>query len=244
MKYPALFLFGTFTLTASAQYLDAPPLIDDHYEIGDVGVDPSAELDHYENFNTSLGGDSIRLCDGQPCIGWVEDVYPDGMIKHKGYYDTGELVVYKNYHPNGALEREFKQLDAVKSIMRSYHDNGMLRSNERYADGAAYEYTDYYVDGKIRYEEVKHRKQPYYITMNLYAADGNPISKLQLVDKRKIEFSQQEFHPGGALKCEGRARYDQARMDAQRIGTWNYFDTSGGVVKEEDYDNGKLANVR
>jgi len=151
---------------------------------------------------------------------------------------------YKNYYQNGALERDFKQLDALKSVMRAYHDNGNLRSEARYAEGASYEYTDYYVDGKMRYQEVKHRKQPYYITMNLFAGDGNPISKLQLVDKKKIEFTQQEFHPGGALKCEGRARYDQARMDTQRIGTWNYFDTAGGVVKEEDYDGGKLATVR
>lgn len=244
MKYAALFLFVTCSLISSAQYYDAPTWVDEQYVIGDGGTEPLAELERYERLNKSLGGDSIRLCDGQPCIGWVEDAYADGTLKHKGYYDGGELVLYKNYYQNGALERDFKQLDALKSVMRAYHDNGNLRSEARYADGASYEYTDYYVDGKMRYQEVKHRKQPYYITMNLFAGDGNPISKLLLVDKKKIEFNQQEFHPGGALKCEGRARYDPARMDTQRIGTWNYFDTAGGVVKEEDYDGGKLATVR
>ncbi|MCB0765193.1 MAG: hypothetical protein KDB84_10840 [Flavobacteriales bacterium] len=219
-------------------------LHDDLFVMGDAGEDPSPDLNRYERLNRSLGADSVRICNGQPCIGWVEDLYPDSSLKHRGYYDAGLLTVYRNYHPNGVLEREFKALDAVKSIMRTYHSNGNIRSEARYADGIPYRYEDHYVDGKLRYEEEKHRKDPYYITMNLYAADGLPVSTLELVDKKKIEFTQKEFHPGGALKCSGQARYDRSRMDTQRIGTWVYYDTAGAVIREEDYADGKLATVR
>ena len=99
-----------------------------------------------------------------------------------------------------------------------------------------------YVDGKLRYAEELHRSEPYFLRMDLFAADGHPISTLQLADTKKVEFIQREFHPGGALRCEGRARYDPSRMDTQRVGTWTYFDTSGAVTKREDYQDGRLAS--
>lgn len=59
-----------------------------------------------------------------------------------------------------------------------------------------------------------------------------------------MEFEQKEYHPGGALKCVGRARYDRARMDLMRVGTWRYFDVDGGLVREEDHIDGRVAVVR
>lgn len=217
---------------------------DEHYVLGDLCEDPSPDLNAYEDLNKALGGDSVRTCAGHPCIGWVEDKYPDGSLKHRGYYDAGKLTVYRNYHPNGTLERDFKPLDAVKSLLRTYHANGQLRSEARFADGVSITYEDHYVNGVLRYAEERHRTEPYYVRMDLFAADGKPISLLQLVDKKKIEFEQKEYHPGGALKCQGRARYDPSRMDTQRIGTWTYYDAGGVVAREEDYQEGKVAMVR
>lgn len=217
---------------------------DDHFVIGDVGEDPDPGLNAYDAMNKVLGGDSIRLCGGHPCLGWVEDRHADGSLKHRGFYDAGQLTVYKNYHPNGAIEREFKSADAVRSTLRTYHVNGQLRSEARYVNGVSVQFEDYYVDGKLRYAEERHRTEPYFLRMDLFAADGNPISTLQLVDKKKVEFVQKDFHPGGALRSEGRARYDPRRMDTQRIGTWTYYDQAGVAVKFEDYQDGRLATVR
>ena len=217
---------------------------DEHYALGDVGEDPSPDLSAYEQLNEALGGDSVRICAGHPCIGWVEDNYENGNLKHRGYYDDGKLAQYRNYHHNGNIEREFKVIDAIKSIQRTYHANGLLRSETRYISGASITYEDHYVDGTLRYSEERHRKEPYFVRMDLYDADGNPISLLALVDKKRVEFELQEFHPGGILKAKGRARYDPARMDTQRIGTWVYFDKAGSVSKEEDYMDGRVATAR
>lgn len=206
--------------------------------------DPYPELHGYDRFNPQAGGDSTRLCATGPCSGWVEDKYADGTLKHRGMYADGALVVYRNYYPNGVLEREFKQQDAVKSVMRTYHSNANLRSEARYADGQAFEYRDHYADGSVRYVEERHRKEPYYLRMDLYAPTGEPVSLLRLVDRKRVEFELKEYFPDGLLRSEGRARYDPRRMDTQRIGTWRHYDASGTLLREEDHVDGKVHTVR
>lgn len=224
-------------------YSQTDPLVNDEYFImGDMGEDPMPDMNAYEAMNKMLGGDSIRICVGHPCLGWVEDHYPDGMVKHRGFYDAGQLTLYKNFWSNGTLEREFRSADAVRSVLRTYHANGQLRSETRFVDGRSVQYEDRYVDGRLRYAEERHRSEPYFLRMDLFAADGHPVSTLQLTDKKKVEFVQKEFHPGGALRCEGKARYDPSRMDTQRTGTWTYFDVSGVVTKQEEYQDGRLAS--
>ena len=217
---------------------------DEHYTMGETGEDPSPDLNAYEAMNKALGGDSVRSCGGHACLGWVEDKYPDGTTKHRGYYDEGKLTQYRNYHPDGTLERDFKAIDAVKSVERIYHSNGNLRSEAKFAEGVCIQYEDHYLDGKLRYAEERHRKEPYFLRMDLFDAEGRPVSLLELVDKKRIEFEQKEYHPGGLLKAQGRARYDPKRMDTQRVGTWTYYGKDGEVAKSEEYLDGRVAVVR
>lgn len=175
---------------------EALPLLDtDQYVMGDSGEEPAPELERYARFAKALGGDSVRTCGTMPCLGQVEDRYPDGTLMHRGYYDGGRLLVFKNYHPDGAIEREFKALDNVKCLLRTYHPNGSLRSEARYADGTAYQYNDHYTDGTLRYAEEKHRKDPYYTRMDLFAADGKPVSTLALVEKGPWSSSRRNTIP-------------------------------------------------
>jgi antitoxin component YwqK of YwqJK toxin-antitoxin module len=234
-----------FCCSAFAQDDTFAVLLDtDGYAMGDPGPDPAPELERYRHYIKAMGGDSIRLCGNSPCSGQVVDHYPDGTPMHKGYYEYGRLLVFKNYHPDGTVERDFKALDAIKCVQRTWHPNGQLRSEARFADGVAYEYKDYYVDGVLRYAEQRHRKDPYFIRMDLFAGDGTPVSTLALVDKKRIEFEQKEYHPGGSLRSVGRARYDRVRMDTRRVGTWKYYAPDGTLVREEDHVDGRVATVR
>lgn len=244
MRSPILLALTMTVQVALAQQVpDALPS-DEHFVMGDLGEDPAPDLSAYDRMNRFLGGDSIRRCGGHPCIGWVEDHHADGSLKHRGFYDAGQLTVYKNYRPDGGLEREFRSIDAVRCIQRTYHTNGQLRSETKYINGRSVQYEDHYVDGTLRYAEERHRSEPYFLRMDLFAADGKPVSTLQLVNKKQVEFVQREFHPGGALRSEGHARYDPSRMDTQRIGTWTYYDKAGAVLKLEDYQDGRVASVR
>ena len=114
----------------------------------------------------------------------------------------------------------------------------------KYYRGRAIEYADHYANGQLRYHEEKHRSEPYYLRMDLYAADGKPISLLQLVDKKKVVFEQREYHPNGQLRETGRAQYDPGRGDSRRIGTWTLYDDQGRPVREERYVDGKVHDVR
>ncbi len=217
---------------------------DDHSVKEEVIADDQARILEYEKLNKHLGGDSIRNCNGYACIGWVEDTYPDGTLKHRGYYDQGQLLIYRNYHPDGSLERDFKVTDNTRAVMRTYHPNGQMRSEVKYRDGEAYAYEDHYLDGTLRYVEEKHKSEPYYLRMDLFAADGTPISTLELVDKRNKEFLQREYHPNGTVSLEGRSRYVPSRYDSMRVGKWVHFDAQGKPVKEESYTEGRVASVR
>lgn len=213
---------------------------DEHYVMGEIGEDPSPDLNSYGNYVPQLGGDSVRACGQFPCTGWVEDRYPNGQLKHRGYYDSGRLTLYKTYHPNGVLEREYKPIDEVKSVMRTWHRNGLQRSETRFAKGEIYAYEDRYVSGQLRYVEERHRSEPYFTRMELFAATGEPISILRIVDRAAAEVEQEEYYPGGTLRSKGRSRYSSIRMDSQRVGTWTYFNAEGRKVREEDYIDGKV----
>jgi len=224
---------------------DVALLRQDEYTMPEVdGEDTDPELNRYDLFNTLLGGDSLRTCNGFPCSGWVEDRYPDGSLKHRGMYADGQLVVYRNYHPNGTLERDFKALDAVKCQMRTYHANSQLKSEARYANGLVFLYEDHYTNGALRYAEERHRKEPYFIRMDLYSPKGEPISLLRLVDRKRVKFELTDYHPGGSLRSTGHAQYDQRRMDTRRIGTWKHYFPDGTLEREEDYVGGRVHAVR
>jgi hypothetical protein len=215
--------------------------MDEHYVMGDAGEDPLPELHVYDRLNPVLGGDSVRLCSGVPCSGWVDDHYADGVLKHRGNYQDGRLLIYRNYHPSGSLEREFRSVDAIRCVMRTYHANGTMRSEARYVEGGIVSYQDNYVNGQLRYMEERDRKEGYFTRMDLFTAAGQPVSLFRLVDRKHIEFEVKEFHPGGALKSSGQARYDRSRMDTQRIGVWQHFAADGSKEREEHYQDGKLA---
>ncbi len=219
---------------------DALVSAEEHFPVGDAGPDPAPDLLAYDRLIKAHGADSVRSCNGFPCTGWVEDHYPDGGLKHRGYYDSGQLVTFKNHHPNGSLEREFKVQGTSRSILRTYHINGSLRSETRYSKGEVTSYEDHYVNGIVRYQEERHPKRPYYTRMDLFDGQGRPISLLELVDARNEVFEQQEFHPGGVLKCQGQARFDPVRGDTQRIGIWKIHDPDGTLIREDRYIDGKI----
>lgn len=232
--------FFPFTGVALAQD-DSSAFAQELREFPAAGTAEEEEVgDPYEGLVRALDGDSLRLCNGKPCSGWIEDHWPNGNLKHRGYYEAGQLLIYKNHFADGAVEREYKVLDGKRSQLRCYHANGALRSEASYVDGFAVKYEDHYANGQLRYAEEHHRTEPYYLLMDLYAADGTPISTLHIVDKKRVIFDQKEFHPNGQPRSSGRSQYDPGLRDSRRIGTWTYYNTDGTPAYEERYIEGKV----
>ena len=244
---PSVVILLLFPLALPYWSLAQPDLILESDTYGMVLLeedDPNPEMNGYEEFNPTMGGNRLRQCAQWPCNGWVQDIYPDGDLKHRGLYAEGALVIYRNYYPNGRLEREFRQQDVIKSVLRTYHPNGVLRSETRFANGAVLKYEDHYSDGSLRYVEQRHRSRPYYLRMDLFAPTGDPLSLLRLVDRKRVEFEMKEYYPGGLLRSEGRARYDRQLMDTRKVGTWRHYERDGSLQREELLVDGKVQSDR
>lgn len=219
---------------------DSLLLADDFHAVTADFLDELTAINDYERLNPISKGDSVRLCQGYACSGWVEDRHPNGTVKHRGFYQDGQLVVYKNFHPDGMLEREFRAVDTFRGVLTTYHANGVVRTVIKYFKGEVLEWEDHYTNGQVRYEQAKHKTEPWYLKMNLYQPDGKPISTLMLVDKRHNELEAKEYWPNGVLRTVGRSRFVPDRQDCVRIGIWKHFDASGKPVSEDSYVDGKV----
>lgn len=239
MRAPLLILLLAVALGAKAQ--------NDELLAGELRELPAMDAadaptftEAYDAFNATLGGDSVRMNGAQPCEGWVEDRWPDGRLKHRGYYQAGRLLLYKDHYTDGTLAREYKALDGARSQLRTWHANGALRSEALYVKGEAWKYEEHYPNGQLRYQEEKHRNEPCYVLMDLFTPDGAPVSTFHLVDKKRLVFDQKEYHPNGQLRVAGRAQFDPTVHDCKRIGTWTYYTADGKPAIEEVYVDGKV----
>ena len=198
----------------------------------------------YEKLNLVLSGDSVRKENGYAVENWVEDFYENGQLLHKGYYIEGQLKVYKNYYPDGTLERTFNNVDGYRSKLTLYYPSGKIKSKVEYMQKDAKIWTDYYDNGNIEYYEEYHKSLLYHIAKRSYFKDGSPMSLMEMTHKKKLEYSQNDFHDNGNKKMAGKLRFDKDVYDYYRYGKWLYFDKSGAPTKDEEYSNGKIVKTK
>lgn len=203
-------------------------------------VDPVYGITIYEPLNMALAGDSVRMVNGYVAQNWIEDYYENGTLLHKGYYIDGQLKVYKNYYPDGTLERNFVNVDGYRSKATLYYPNGNIKSQVTYKDGAAMVWTDYFVNGNIEYYEEYHKSLMYHIAKRSYFESGQAESLFELVHKKKLNYTQNDFYKSGQKKVAGTLRYDEDAYDYFKTGKWVYFNEGGSPIKEEEYQDGKL----
>ena len=116
-------------------------------------IDPTYGITLYEPLNMYLHSDSTRIEEGYAVNGWKEDHYSTGELLHKGYYIEGQLKVYKNFYPNGNMERNFKAIDSFKSRLTLFYPNGNIKSKVSYSNDFAMEWTDFNEKGDISFYE-------------------------------------------------------------------------------------------
>jgi antitoxin component YwqK of YwqJK toxin-antitoxin module len=207
-------------------------------------VDSKFGIQLYEPLNMQLRGDSVRLCSGYACQGWVEDHYENGQLLHKGYYLDGQLKVYKNYFPNGKIEREFKAVDAYRASMKLYYPSGTMKSSVNYQDGVAQEWTDYHENGQMSFHEEYHKSLTYHVEKKHFFSDGTIEYSLTLSDKKKLIYDLKEYHKPNVLKSEGKMKFSASINDYIKDGKWLYYNESGSPVREEQYQNGSVVKEK
>lgn len=203
-------------------------------------IDSTYGIIHYEPLNAMLSGDSVRMCGTYACQNQVKDFYVTGELLHAGFYMDGQLKSYKNYYPNGNVERDFKAIDLYRSQVKTYYESGQMKSQVKYNEGAVQEWTDYYENGQMEMSEEKTKSCTYHTFVRFYYQDGKPMKLMELTDKKKFMYTYTEYYPSGKIKVEGTKQYKEELGDYVNMGTWKYYDESGSVTKEERFDNGTL----
>jgi len=203
-------------------------------------IDPDYGITMYARLNERLNGDSVRQCKLGKCSGYVNDFYDSGELLHRGYYEKGRLVMYKNFYKDGTTERDYRHTDDYRSSMKTYYPSGQLRSQVKYLGGDPMRWTDYYENGNVEYHEAYDKKLLYYTERNSYYENGNAKDLLELESKKQRLYTQTEYFEDGTVKATGAVQYHDELLDYIRTGIWKVYDQSGKLVKEQDYVYGKV----
>jgi len=197
----------------------------------------------YDNLCTIMGGDSVRMSNTQKATGYFKDNYPDGNIRHKGYYDQGKIVtVFTNYYENGQIERTFRAKTDKKGTLEVFYPTGAMLSHVEWVDGESLLWEDYYPQGQVEFSEEYNKGLEYYLYMRFYYEDGRPQILFELTDEKTRAYTYKEFYPNGQLKESGSKMYNEALNDYPMEGKWLYYDESGKLTLEEEYTHGQLIN--
>jgi antitoxin component YwqK of YwqJK toxin-antitoxin module len=227
-----------------ANCLSAQKLTAFSITISDTVINEDYGILYYEQYNQLIGGSQKRFCKTNTCNGAIEDTYPNGNIIHKGYYVEGVLKQYKNYYPDGTLERDFKITSLAKCELSTFHKNGKLRSRGFYHNGKIYIYEEFFENGNPEYYEEYDKSFIYYTLTKSYFENGKPESVLQITDTKKLFFEKREFFENGQVKEQGKLIFNKSYQDYQKHGIWLYYDEGGKIINETDYLNGKITLSR
>lgn len=203
-------------------------------------VDSVYGIRMYDAVNPHIGGDSIRnSAKGYACQGWVQDQYLSGRLLHKGYYEDGQLKIYKNYYETGKLERSFKMVDLNKSAMKLFYPDGEKKSSFTYVNGSMLRATDYYPNGQISYTVENVKTMEYLILRKSFSEDGKPQEIFELVNVKKNIYSQKEYFENGQLKSEGKLKFNPYKVDYIKNGVWKIYNKSGKLIRQEKWVYGE-----
>ena len=237
MTIRIFFLVSFFSLCASGSFSQVKD--GDTFEFKDV-YDSTYGITVYEALNMGIGGDSTRNdAKGYAVQGWIEDYYPSEKVLHKGYYIDGQLKAYKNYFPNGQVEREFKMTDLNKSGMNVFYEDGKARSSIVYVGSNVIKEEDYYPGGQLEYIEEYDKKGEYYLQRKFYSPNGKPTSLLEITDQKRKIYSSKEYYDNGNIKEEGQMIYNTGLGDYQKNGKWKFYEENGNLKEEKSFSKGE-----
>ncbi len=213
--------------------------------VPDAVVDKKYGITMYEKLNMMIGTDTVRNDqNGYAANGYLEDFYTTGQLLHKGFYVDGQLKVYKNYYPNGNVERNFRLVDLKKSKMTTFYEDGSMKSDVVYIEQEALKWQDFYPNGTLEFIEEYDKSFQYYKFKANYYENGSPENTLEMTDKKKLIYTQTYYHPNGKIKELGEMMYNKSEFDYQNIGVWKVYDSNGTPTKEIKYVKGAIQSEK
>ena len=196
----------------------------------------------YKVFNSYLGGDSVRMCHNNPCLGRIRDYYENGELKHEGYYEDGKLTTkYQNYFDNGQKERVFQKKNSRKAKMKVFYRNGQKRSKVTYWKGQPLERTEYTITGEKKYYMLYDKSLEYLKEQTYFHKNGNVRSHMEIIEEQdKHLYSKKIYYPKGQLKAKGKVLLNVYINAYRREGDWIFYDKKGNPQNKKIYVKGKV----
>lgn len=207
-------------------------------------IDEQYGIQGYERMVISLDGDSTRLCKGKPCDGHITDKYLNGNPLHKGTYINGKLVNFKNFYPDGQVERKYSIVDENRTKLQVYYPDGQVKAEGRYIFGSVKEWTDYYPNGQVEYHEKFNGSMDLIVKMEEFYESGKPQMIMEFEKKGKKIYKKTEYFENGKVKEQGLVHYYEEIGDYRKMDVWKIYNEKGKLIKTENYVNGKLNNVK
>jgi antitoxin component YwqK of YwqJK toxin-antitoxin module len=230
-------LFGLFFIIVNSANIFAQDTIKKAQDTAALSIP------QYDKLCTIMGGDSVRYSNGNKAVGLLKDLYPGGKLKHKGYYDNGQIVtLFTNYYENGQIEREFKAKSDVKGTLLVYYPDGVLMSRVEWIKGQSLKWEDFYPSGKLQFIEEFTRNFDHYLYMRFYFESGKPNILFELTDEKSKTYSYKEYYEDGQVSESGTKIMNQSLGDYQMDGKWYYYSEDGKLTLEEEYVHGQLIN--
>jgi antitoxin component YwqK of YwqJK toxin-antitoxin module len=180
------------------------------------------------------GGNTYRLCYGKKCNGEIIDTFPNGKIKHKGFYINGQLdgEVIDYYENNQRKSIGNYSNGKPIGIWFNYYENGNIQAESVYSEELYYptEKTYYYENGQIE-NTYKHYKNDYAIFDLSFNKKGDTTMCLILIDSLKLKYNFYEKYEKGNLKESGQFQMKDI-IGMTQIGVWKIFNEQGVLVEE------------
>ncbi len=189
----------------------------------------------YEPLNMVLRGDSTRIEKGYAVSGWISDYYNDGQLLHKGYYLDGQLKVYKNYFPNGNIERSFINIDNATYKMIIFYSSGIKKRSRIFHNKFIVEQTDYNNKGIVLNKETYSKDNYILISNTKYFDDGSIKEELKIKNPDKMSYTSTKYYKSGIIEFSGKLNYNSVKEDYIKVGKWNYYKEDGKLEKSKKY---------
>jgi len=170
------------------------------------------------------------------------DYYNNGKLLHKGHYEDGSLIKFRNYYPNDQLERELKVKSGKPKLFTSYYIFGEIRERKVFDDGILMLHEKFHYSGKLRY--LMEISELGYLQIEQWNDDnGYPLRYTELIDVDSLKYEIAEMYPSGTIKKKGHYLYDPVTETYCFHGNYVAYSETGTVMADLFYQYDQLVEV-
>ncbi|MBL4703692.1 MAG: hypothetical protein JKY54_04175, partial [Flavobacteriales bacterium] len=213
------------------------------YDIEEI-EDPDDGIIIYNQYCPGLSGEIYLRQDQFKHVAEKEhvDYYANGKMLHKGYYENGSLMQFKNYFPNSQIERELKIKRKKPKQLTCYYMFGEIRERQIFDDGILMLHEKYHFSGRLKY--LMEVSEIGYLKIEQWNdEDGKPLKYIELLNEDSLKYEIAEMYLSGTIKEKGIYLYNPKTETFERNGKVVKYSQTGTLMAEAIYANDKVVDV-